>query len=170
MKKMLAGLASLLGVAACGQDAPYGSLVNYSSRESTYDYFFSATARGPLFVDVHGDYPGYSETSVAGLIAKGMERGMASRPFKATPHMAQAHSPAYRVIWQIAPPANFNVNRLCKGEFPESVAQDKPTFAIVFCVDDQVLRDMSGWVHKDVVAESESFTKFVGVVTRELFK
>jgi len=170
MKKILAGIASLLGVAACGQDALYGSNVSFSSRESTKDYFFTATSRGPLFVDVHGQYPGYDEGMLSQSITKGMERGMASRPFKATTQMAEAESPAYRVIWQIAPPKNSNANRLCKGDFPESVAQDKPTFQIVFCSDDQVLRDMSGWVHKDVELGSENFSKFIGVVTRQLFK
>jgi hypothetical protein len=170
MKKLLAGLASLLGVAACGQDVPFGSVVSYSGRESTYDYFFTATSRGPLFVDIHGQYPGFEGDAVAGAITSAMERGMPSRPFKATTDLAEAHSPAYRVIWMIAPPKNSNANRLCKGDFPTSVAQDKPTFQIVFCSDDQVLRDMSGWVHKDVGADSENFMKFVGVVTRELFK
>jgi|GEM_PF-2225903 len=170
MKKLLAGLASLIGVAACGQDAPYSSMVHYSSRESTQDYFFTATSRGPLFVDIHGQYPGYEGNLVSSKITKGMERGMGSRPFKATTNMAEAESPTYRVIWMISPPKNSNSNRLCKGDFPQSVAQDKPTFQVVFCSDDQVLRDMSGWVHKDVTVDSENFTKFVGVVTRQLFK
>jgi hypothetical protein len=41
---------------------------------------------------------------------------------------------------------------------------------IVFCVGDEVYRNMSGWVQKDVDAGSETFSKFVGVVTRDLFK
>ncbi|NVJ90752.1 MAG: hypothetical protein HWE34_03790 [Methylocystaceae bacterium] len=170
MKKLLAGLATLIGVTACGQDAPYSSIVNYSARESMHSYFFTATSRGPLFVDVRGTYPGYDSDVIAPMITAAMERGMQSRPFKATTHMEEAHSPDYRVYWLIAPPKNFNNNRLCKGEIPESIAQDKPTFSIVFCVGDEVFRDMSGWVHKDVDVNSENFTKFVGVVTRELFK
>ncbi|MDV7341662.1 hypothetical protein RYZ26_18825 [Terasakiella sp. A23] len=170
MKKLLAGIASILSVAACGENAPYGSNVNYSARDSVKDYFFSATSRGPLFVDVRGTYPGFDEMDVTDVILRGMEKGMQTRPFKATPNMEEAHSPDYRVYWLIAPPKNFNNNRLCKGELPQSVAQDKPTFSIVFCVGDDVYRDISGWVHTDVVAGSENFTKFVGVVTRELFK
>ena len=170
MKKMLAGLASLIGVAACGQDAPYGSVVNYSARDSMKDYFFTATSRGPLLVDVRGDYPGFEADNVAGTILAGMERGMQSRPFKATMRMEEADSPSYRVIWLIAPPKNFNVNRLCKGEYPTSAHGEKATFSAVFCVGDDVYRDISGWVHKDVTASSEAFTKFIGVVTRDLFK
>ncbi len=170
MKKFLAGLASLVGVAACGQDAPYGSVVNFSAVESTNSYFFTATSRGPLFVDVHGAYPGYEADSIAHTITAAMERGMPSRPFKATTRMEEAHSPAYRVIWLISPPKSFNVNRLCKGEVPEPVAGEKPTFSIVFCVDDRVYRDISGWVRQDITADSETFKKFVGVVTRDLFK
>ncbi|WP_135080346.1 hypothetical protein [Terasakiella sp. SH-1] len=170
MKKLLAGLASLVGVAACGQDAPYGHVEMYSARESTYDYFFTATSRGPLLVDVRGNYPGFEAEAVTDVILKGMERGMARRPFKATTRIEEADSPAYRVFWLIAPPKNFNNNRLCKGEMPDSTPQDKPTFSIVFCVGDDVYRDISGWVHQDVRADSEAFTKFVGVVTRDLFK
>lgn len=170
MKKLLAGLASLLSLAACNDDAPYGHVVSYSARESTQPYFFTATSRGPLLVDVRGDYPGYRDSDVAGIITKGMERGMQSRPFKATFNMEDAHSPDYRVYWLIAPPKSFNANRLCKGEIPASEPQDKPTFNIVFCVGDEVYRNISGWVHKDVVADSDNFTRFVGVVTRDLFK
>jgi len=170
MKKILAGLASLIGVAACGQDAPYGHVVNYSARDSMHDYFFTATSRGPLFVDVHGQYPGFEAENISGIINAGMERGMAARPFKATNNMAEADSPSYRVIWLISPPKNANMNRVCKGQIPESVAGEKPTFSVVFCVDDTVYRDISGWVQKDVVAEAEAFTKFIGVVTREMFK
>lgn len=170
MKKILAGLASLIGVAACGQDAPYGSNVTFSARESTNSYFFTATSRGPLFVDVRGAYPGFIAEEVTDNILRGMERGMQTRPFKATNRFEEAHSPDYRVYWLISPPKNFNANRLCKGEIPDSVPQDKPTFMIVFCVGDEVYRNMSGWVQKDVDAGSETFSKFVGVVTRELFK
>lgn len=170
MKKLLAGIASLVGVAACGQDAPYGSMVNYSARDSVHDYFFSATARGPLLVNVHGSYPGFESENITSIITAGMERGMHSRPFRATTRLEEADSPAYRVIWLIAPPKTFNANRLCKGEYPDSVSGEKATFSAVFCVDDTVYRDISGWVHKDVTAGSEAFTKFIGVVTRDLFK
>jgi hypothetical protein len=170
MKKLLAGIASLIGVAACGEDVPFGSNENYSARDSMKDYFFTATSRGPLLVNVHGAYPGFEAEAVTGTILSGMERGMPSRPFKATTRMEEANSPAYRVIWLISPPKNFNVNRLCKGEYPDSVEQEKPTFSAVFCVDDTVYRDISGWVQKDVPANSEMFTKFIGVVTRDLFK
>ncbi|SCA58175.1 conserved exported hypothetical protein [Candidatus Terasakiella magnetica] len=170
MKKLLAGLASLVGVAACGQDAPYGHVEMFSARESTQSYFFSATSRGPLLVDVRGSYPGFEADAVSGVITAGMERGMQSRPFKTTMDISEAESPSYRVFWLIAPPKNFNTNRLCKGEIPESVPSEKPTFSAVFCVGDDVYRDISGWVHKDVTADSEAFTKFVGVVTRALFK
>ena len=170
MKKLLAGIASLIGVAACGQDVPYGSNVNYSARDQMKDYFFTATSRGPLLVDVRGAYPGFIDEEVGDTIRRAMEAGMQSRPFKATAFMEEADSPSYRVFWLIAPPKNFNNNRLCKGEIPPSVPQDKPTFSIVFCVGDEVYRGMSGWVKPEVTAESENFRKFVGVVTRELFK
>jgi len=170
MKKLLVGMASLLGLAACGEDAPYGSLVKYSARDSVKPYFFTATSRGPLFVDIHGSYPGYEGDTVVNAITSGMERGMQSRPFKATTRLEDAHSPAYRVIWLIAPPANFNANRLCKGEIPASEPGDKATFTIAFCVDDEIYRNMSGWMHPDFDATSQHFTKFIGVVTRDLFK
>ncbi len=170
MKKLLAGIASLIGVAACGQDAPYSTNVNFSARDSMHDYFFTATSRGPLLVNVHGTYPGYDAADITPIITGAMERGMPSRPFKTTTRLEEAESPSYRVIWLIAPPKNFNNNRLCKGEYPESVAQDKPTFSAIFCVGDEVYRDMSGWMQKDQSADSEYFSKFVGLVTRELFK
>ncbi|WP_417841205.1 hypothetical protein [Terasakiella sp.] len=170
MKKVLAGLATILGLVACGEDAPYGSIEKFSARDSMEPYFFTATSRGPLLVDIHGSYLGFEGTDVVSAITKGMERGMQTRPFKATTRMEEAESPAYRVIWVIAPPKNYNANRICKGDIPQSVPGDKATFAIVFCVDDEVYRNMSGWMHKDFDATSEHFTKFVGVVTRDLFK
>jgi hypothetical protein len=170
MKKVLAGLAALFSVAACGENAPYGSIERFSSRESMEPYFFTATSRGPLFVDIHGSYPGYEGDRVVKAITNGMERGMQKRPFKATTRLEEAESPAYRVIWVIAPPKNYNANRICRGDIAQSEPGDKATFAIIFCVDDQVYRDMSGWMHKDFDATSEHFTKFVGVVTRNLFK
>lgn len=170
MKKLIAGLTSLIGLAACGQDAPYSSNVNYSGRDSTKDYFFTATSRGPLLVEVFGDYPGYDNQTLGPLIRSAMERGVPSRPFKATGNISEAESPAYRVIWLIAPPKNYNHNRVCKGQVPVSEPADKPTFGIVFCSDDTVLRAMGGWMNTGISADSELFTKFVGVVTRDLFK
>lgn len=168
MKKLLAGLASLIGVAACGEDAPYAYNVNFSSHDSTQTFFFSATSRGPLFVDVHGAYPGMDDAATQ--ITAGMERGMHSRPFKATTRMEEAHSPAYRVVWVIAPPKSYNANRICSGNIPASEPGEKPTFAVVFCADDKVLRDISGWVQPDVLNNSDTFAKFVGALSRDLFK
>lgn len=170
MKKLLAGLASLVSLVACGEDAPYSSITNFSSRESVYQFFFTATSRGPLLVDVQGSYPGFDSTEITPLIHRAMEKGMGKRPFKATNRIEEADSPAFRVIWLISPPKSYNPNRVCEGRIPASEPQDKPTFGIVFCKEDQVLRDMSGWVNADVSADSRNFEKFVGVVTRELFK
>ena len=170
MKKLVAAFGALLGLVACQEDVPFGSVVHYSARDNMFEFFRTATARGPLLVHVQGSYPGFESELIADRILNAMEKGMTQRKFKATQDISVAHSPDYRVSWIVSPPENYNANRACRGDYPAPIDRGKPTFAIVFCVGDEVYRHMTGWLHSDVNAQSEQFDKFVGVVTRDLFK
>lgn len=165
MKKS-AFLALPLFLAGCFEDAAYSHLVGFSAHDSVRSFMISAASEGPLLVGVFGD----NARTLGPAIRQGMETGLHSYKLKTTRDVAEAYDPTYRVIWLTNPPQSYNPNRVCKGQIPKSVTTDKPTFAAVFCVGDRVMRDVSGWVNSSVSLPSETFRKFVGVVTRDLFK
>jgi len=165
MKKSLF-LALPLLLSACLEDAAYTHIVGHSSHDSVDSFMVSATSRGPLLVGVFGD----QARALGPAIRQGMESGMHRRTITTTRDINSAADPHYRVIWMTNPPQSYNPHNLCKGRLPQSAPRDKPTFLAAFCIGDDLARDVSGTLNPDITLPSETFRKFVGTVTRALFK
>lgn len=171
MKKLFslgaAVLAALLG--GCG-DGPSTVPGGYRSA-ATWSTFFSATASGPLLLEVHGNPFGVGAGELRAGVARAMSAAIPARPFTMTHDAQAAPNPKIRVVVALGAPASLDAAALCAGNVATALAQSdggRVELLAAFCDGASLLSSVRGWVVKVDGPEDARFRQLLGQVMREL--
>lgn len=171
MRKLLslgaAALAALVG--GCG-DGPSTVPGGYRS-PATWSTFFSATATGPLLLELHGNPFGGSADGLRALVARAMAGAIPARPFTLTPDPGAAAAPKVRVVVALGAPPSLDAAELCAGRVPSAASAAPPgrvDLLAAFCDGGTLLSSVRGWVVKVDGPEDTRFVRLLGQVMREL--
>ena len=170
MRKILSlGAAALAAlVSGCG-DGPSTVPGGYRSA-ATWSTFFSATASGPMLLEVHGDPFGSFADDLRERIAGAMAGAIPSRPFTLTLDPGAAGNPKVRVVVALGAPPSLDAAELCAGRIPAAApaAAGRVELLAALCDGGALLSSVRGWVGKVDGAGDARFARLLGQVMREL--
>jgi hypothetical protein len=171
MRKLLslgaAAIAALLG--GCG-DGPSTVPGGYRS-PATWSSFFSATAAGPLLLEVHGDHFGIPASELRRRVAGAMQAAIPARPFTMTLDPGQAPAPKIRVAVAFGAPPALDAAEICAGRVSVAAGPlggGRVELLATLCSGDRLLSSVRGWVARIDGPDDGRFLRLLGQVMREL--
>lgn len=171
LKRLLSlGAAAMTALTAACEEGPATVRGTWRSPAATSTMVW-AGARGPIFVEVHGNPFTLADQEFRASVADGLSNKVIGRVVRFTAQRDQAPHPDARVIMAFDAPESFDAQDLCAGgPVPVAVrSEERITVIASFCHDAKILSSVRGWVARGDGPGDKSFRQLLGQVARDLF-
>lgn len=171
LKRILSlAAAAMAALTAACEDGPSTVRGTWRSPAATSTMVW-AGARGPIFIEIHGNPFALADSEFHALAADGLSNKVIGRVVRFTAQRELAQHPGARVVMAFDAPESFDAQDLCEDRPVPTATRSGGRITVVaaFCHDGKILSSVRGWVARGGGPGDKRFASLLAQVARDLF-